>query len=133
MRIVKAGVIYSLLVFGAGFILGTIRTLLVIPRLDTRTAELIEIPIMIVVIIIAARWIVRRFAVPPTPSYRLGMGLIALGLLLIAEFSLVLGLRGISISVYFATIDPVSGTAYYVSLLLFAVMPLLVLRRNHDR
>ena len=129
MQILKAGVFYFALVFGAGFILGPIRILWVVPRWGTRTAELMETPIMLAVTIIAARWGVRRFALPPAPSARLGMGSIALGLLLAAEFSLVLWLRGLSICEYLASRDPVSGTVYYVMLGVFAVMPLFVPRR----
>jgi hypothetical protein len=90
MQILKAGALYFALVFGAGFVLGPIRILWVVPRVGTRMAELTEAPIMLVVTIISARWIVRRLAVPSTPSSRLGMGGIALGLLLVAEFTLVL-------------------------------------------
>ena len=109
--------------------LGPIRILWVVPRFGTRMAELMETPIMLVVTIIAARWIVRRLALPSTPSSRLGMGCIALGLMLVAEFTLVLWLRGLSISEYLASRDPVSGTVYYVMLGVFAIMPLLVARR----
>jgi len=126
MQIVKAGVLYFALVFGAGFVLGPIRILWVVPRLGTRVAELLEAPIMLVIAIVAARWIVRRLLVPPTPSSRLG---IALSLLLIAEFTLVLWLRGISIREYLAARDPVAGTVYYLMLGAFAVMPLLAARR----
>lgn len=129
MRIMKAGVLYFALVFGAGFVLGPIRILWVVPRFGTRIAELMEAPIMFVVIIVAARWIVRRLAVPYTLSIRLGMGCVALGLLLVAEFTLVLWLRGLSISDYLASRDLVSGKVYYVILGVFAIMPLLVARR----
>jgi hypothetical protein len=129
IKILKAGIIYFILVFGAGFILGPFRLLWVVPRFGTRIAELMELPLMITVIIIAARWIVRHLSLPPTPGNRLGMGFIALGLLLGAEFTFVLRLRGLSIHEYLATRDPVSGTAYYASLVLFAIMPLLVARR----
>ena len=88
-----------------------------------------EMPIMLAATVLAARWIIRRFAVPPTPAVRLGMGFFALVLMLVAEFALVTRLRGISISEYLATRDPVSGTAYYVTLIVFAVMPLLVARK----
>jgi len=129
MRIVKAGVLYFAIVFGAGFVLGPIRILWAVPRYGTRVAELMETPIMLVVTIVAARWIVRRLALPSTPSIRLGMGFLALGLLLVAEFTLVLWLRGLSISEYLASRDPVSGTVYYVMLGIFAIMPLVVARR----
>ena len=93
-------------------------------------AELMETPIMLVITILAARWTVRRLAVPSTPPARLGMGFVALGLLLVAEFTLVLWLRGLTIREYFASRDPVAGTVYYVMLAVFAVMPLLVARRG---
>ena len=129
MQILRAGVFYFAFVFGAGFVLGTIRTLWVVPRAGTRMAELMETPIMLVVTIVAARWIVLRLAVPSEPSARLGMGCIALALLLVAEFGFVLWLRGMSIREYLATRDPVSGTVYYVMLVVFAIMPLLLARR----
>lgn len=129
MQILKAGALYFALVFGAGFALGTLRVLLVVPRLGARTAELIEAPVMLAVTFLAARWTVRRLAVPPAWAPRLAMGGIALGLLLAAEFTLVLGLRGLSMREYFATLDPVSGTVYYALLGVFAVMPLFVTRK----
>lgn len=132
-RIIKAGVLYFLVVFGIGFLLGTIRTLFIVPHLGARTAELIETPIMIAVSFLAARWIVRRLAVPFVLWHRFGMGAIALVLLLAAEFGFVLSLRGISLRVYFATRDPASGTVYYLALVVFAVAPFFVERKHRFR
>lgn len=129
MRILKAGVLYFLLVFGAGFVLGSIRVLWVVPQLRTRNAELLEMPIMLIVIVLAARWVLRRFALPLAASTRLGMGFVALALLLLAELTLVLWLRGMSIREYLVTRDPVSGTAYLISLGILVVMPLFVARK----
>src|SRR5208282_1609756 len=64
MQVVKAGVLYFALVFAVGFVLGAIRTVWVVPHVGTRTAELMEMPIMLAVTIVAARWIVLRLAVP---------------------------------------------------------------------
>lgn len=129
MQILKDGALYFALVFGAGFVLGIIRVLWAVPRFGERTAELIETPIMLVVTVIAARWVTRGRAVSPTPHARLGVGFVALALLLAAEFSFVLWLRGMGIHQYFASRDPVAGTVYIVMLLVFAIMPLLVARR----
>ena len=130
MQILKAGLLYFALVFGAGFVLGPIRLLWVVPRFGTRIGELMEAPIMFAITIAAARWVVRRLAVPSIPSRRLGMGGVALSLLLIGEFTLVLWLRGLSVREYLAGRDPVSGTVYYLILGVFAIMPLLVARRR---
>jgi hypothetical protein len=54
------------------------------------------------------------------------MGGLGLALLLVAEFTLVLRLRKMSIHDYLKTRDPVSGTAYYLMLGVFALMPLFV-------
>lgn len=126
VQILKAGLTYFAIVFGMGFVFGAIRTVWVVPHVGTRLAELMETPFMFVVTIVAARWIVLHLAVPSSPTARLGMGGIALCLLLLAEFGLVLWLRGLSIRAYLATRDPVSGTVYYVMLGAFALMPLLV-------
>jgi hypothetical protein len=132
MKILEAGVFYFAIVFGAGFVFGPIRILWVVPHFGTRTAELMEAPVMFAVTLLAARWIVRRFAPPFSTPSRLGMGFIALGLMLAAEFTLVLVLRGLSINEYLASRDPVSGTVYYILLAIFAVMPLLVGRRKNS-
>lgn len=129
MRTIKAGALYFALVFAAGFVLGIPRVLWLVPRLGTRAAELIESPVMLVVIFFAAGWVVRRFALPPTVAARLGPGVIALGLLLAAEFTVVLKVQRLTLAQYVAGRDPVAGTVYVVMLLAFAVMPLAVGRR----
>jgi hypothetical protein len=129
MQILKAGVLYFALVFAAGFALGTIRVLWIVPRWGARTAELMETPVMLGASLLAARWVVRRLGLPRAAAVRLGAGLLALGLLLLAEFGVALPLRGLTIGQYFATLDPVAGTVYFVALGVFAVMPLLVGRR----
>jgi hypothetical protein len=130
IQILKSGLFYFVLVFAAGFALGTIRTLWIVPRMKigARAAELIEAPIMVTVSLVAAGWVVRRLDVPFQLSSRLGMGCAALGLMLLAEFTLVLRMRKLSLAQYLAARDPVSGTVYYVALAFFAIMPMLVAR-----
>jgi len=129
MQILKAGVVYFALVFGAGFVLGTIRVLWVVGKVGTRTAELVEAPIMLGVTILAAWWVARRFVTPRTPSRLLAVGCVALALLLVCEFTFVLWLQGVTIRGYIASRDPVAGTVYIAMLGLFTVMPMLLARR----
>jgi len=130
MQTLKAGALYFALVFGAGFVLGTVRVLWIVPSFGTRAAELMEAPIMLLVILVAARWVVRRLSLPVKPGIRLGAGFIALGLLLAAEFTVVLAIRRLTIAEYLAGRDPVAGTVYILMLLVFAVMPLAVARKR---
>jgi hypothetical protein len=129
MQILKSAVLYFAVVFGAGFVLGPIRILWAVPRFGARMAELMEMPLMLVVIVVSARSIVRRLALPSVLS-RLGMGGVALVLLLGAEFALMLPIRGLSIRAYVASLDPVSGPVYFVMVGAFALMPLVVARRR---
>jgi hypothetical protein len=125
----KAGVLYFALAFGAGFVLGSIRILWVVPHFGERTAELMEAPIMLLLIMLAARWVARRFALASTSTTRLAVGCVGLGLLLAAELTMVLWIRRLTIGEYFASRDSVAGTVYIVMLGVFAIMPLLVARR----
>jgi len=122
----KAGVLYFVLVFAAGFVLGTIRTLWAVPRFGVRAAELTEAPIMFGVSILAARWVVRHVGIPPLWSKRLALGCIALGLMLLVEFTVVLWVRGLTIRGYLEARDPVSGAVYFATLAAFAVIPIFV-------
>jgi hypothetical protein len=126
VQVVKAGLLYFAWVFGAGFVLGSVRVPWLVPLLGVRTAELVEMPLMLCVIVIAARWTVRRFALPPSRVARLGTGLLALALLLLAELSLVMWLQGLTLTNYLASRDPVSGSVYAAMLLVFAAMPVWV-------
>jgi hypothetical protein len=128
MTTVKAGLLYFAAVFGAGFVLGFVRVVWLVPRVGTRVAELLEVPVMLVIIVLAARWIVRRFRLAPSSPGRLRVGLIALGLMLVTEMSVVLRLQGMTIEQYLATRDHLAGTVYVVMLVVFALMPALVHR-----
>jgi len=124
----KAAVAYFALVLGTGFVLGTIRVPFLVPRLGERYAELLEMPIMFVVIVLAARYVVRRFKLPPSPSVRLLVGFAALAMSVLAELLLAAALQDLSVGQYLASRDPVSGSVYLFVLLLFALMPYILAR-----
>src|SRR5688572_31092468 len=119
------GVVYFTLVFGVGFLLGIVRVLTLVPSVGERWAELAEAPLMLVAIILSARFVVRRFPALHRASYLVSGG-IALLLLIVVELSVVLAIRGMSISQYFAERDPVAGSVYVVMLVIFAAMPWLL-------
>ena len=53
LQVLKASALYFAGVFAAGFVLGAIRTLWAVPALGARAAELIEAPIMLLVVALA--------------------------------------------------------------------------------
>jgi hypothetical protein len=126
-RILKAAASYFAMVFGTGFVLGTIRVLWAVPHLGVRNAELLEQPFMLVAVFLAARWVIRRFGAGLTKMETVGIGLIALGVVLLAEVWVVLLLQSNRDH------DPISGAAYVLMLGVFAIMPWLVSRRERSR
>jgi hypothetical protein len=124
MRILKAGLMYFLLVFGAGFALAFVRLPFLVPRFGVRAAELMEMPVMLAVIIWASRRLARNHPEWKRTS-RLAAGLVALLLLVSAELTVAYFLGARSPSQYIASRDPVSGSVYLASLLFFAVAPAL--------
>ena len=126
----RAGAAYFALVFGAGFLLGSIRVPFLVPRLGERVAELLEAPVMLVVIFFASRHVVRRFALASFAPASLAVGLFALVLLLAAEVLLAIAISGRSVLEYISGRDPVSGSVYLASLVLYAALPWWHARRS---
>ena len=120
-RVLKAGFAYCAIVFGAGFAFGMLRVPFLVPLLGVRVAEFVEMPLMFVVILLAAQFVVARFALE-SAAQRAGCGLVGLALIVAAELALVAA-QGQRVIDYIATRDPVSGTVYLVMLGVFAAMP----------
>ena len=125
----KAALVYFALVFSVGFLLGTVRVLYIVPRVGVRTAELSESPLMLLATIFVARWVCRKFCKWREPIQSVGVGLIAVVLLLAADLIVGVGLRGMSSGRVFTERDPVSGFVYYGLLCVFAFMPWFFGRR----
>lgn len=130
MRIIRQAWLYFLIVFGAGFVFGVIRTLIFVPMIGVRWAELLEMPLMLGVIVLAALRLFRRNSDQRSIVELLSIGGIALILLLAMEFGLAFAFQEKSISQYVFDRDPVSGIAYLIILGLYTIMPCLVANPN---
>jgi hypothetical protein len=133
MRALKAGIIYFLLVFLVGWILGPIRELWAVPHLGHMAAMLSETVIILVAMMVAARWVIRRFDMPQTLGATIPMGLIAIGLLVPTEIAGVLLVRGLSLHEYVGSFATAPGVISLFMFLLFAAIPALVTLSTHDR
>ena len=131
MPSLRPALLYFALVLGTGFVLGTIRVPFLVPRLGERYAELLEMPFMFVAIVLAARFVARRFQLPPSLSMRLKVGFLALALSVGAELLLATVLQSRSLAEFIASRDPVSGSVYLGMLLLFALMPAILSPAKH--
>lgn len=123
-----AGTLYFALAFAAGFVLGTIRVLAVVPAVGETLAVLIELPIMLTISWIACSFVIRRLNVPATVNDRIAMGVAAFVLLMIAEVGVAWLLGRRSVSDYLAHYTELAGALGLAGQIVFATFPLLRLK-----
>lgn len=127
---VRAGILYFAMVFAAGFVLGTIRTLVLAPRIGALGAVLTEFPLMLIIAGMACLWLVRRFDIGSAWTERLLMGVVAFVLLMVAELILSLVVFGGTAAGFVASFGTPEGAIGLAGQVAFAAMPLLVGRRS---
>lgn len=125
-QVLKTGVIYFLVAVGAEFVLEVIRLQVVALHIGEKLAEILEIPNVLLATMIGARWVVDRFTLPPLPGIRLGVGLVALCLMLISEWTVIQALQSLSVEGYVTSQDAAVGTIPIGALGVLTVMPFLV-------
>lgn len=125
MSVFRHAVLYFALVFGGGFLLGTLRILLVERLLGRDAAEIAESPVMVLWSFLVARGLARRFAWPREPRWRLALGVCALALMLAAELGVGAWIRGATLRETIESRTSLSGAFFLVALAAFALMPWL--------
>jgi hypothetical protein len=126
MRTMIAGLIYFGIVFGAGFVFGAFREMVLTPLYGRTSAVLLEAPFMLVAIV-AGAWIAlhrRSFGKDRLALFMVGV--IGLLLVQVAEFGVGLGLRGISVQDQLAYLKTTAGQIYLFLLAIFVLMPLII-------
>ena len=129
LRATEAGAFYAVIVFLIGFILGTIRILLVVPRLGETIAVIFEAPVILAASWFVCRWCVKRFNVTRTVPARSLMGLVAFLVLISAEFALG-AVLGRFLADQLAAYKSPPGAIGLGAQMIFAIFPVIqVLRR----
>ena len=123
MRIALAILLYFGVVFGAGFLLGPIRVVWLEPRLGPIIATACEAPFLLMAMLVAARWVPRVLNIRREPKTLILVGIGALVLLQIADFTVGFWLRGITRAEQVAQFRTGQGNIYAALLALFAIMP----------
>jgi hypothetical protein len=121
---IRAGIAYFAIIFAAGFVLGTIRTLGLAPRIGAPAAVLVELPFMLVIAWVTCRWLVSRLAVAPASGPRLAMGIVAFVLLMAAELALSVLLFGGTVPAFADALRSPEGLLGLAGQVAFAAMPL---------
>ncbi len=123
-RILLAGLVYFLIVFTAGFALGTARIFAMEPKFGAALAVLFEAPFMLAISWIVCGAVIRRITPPPTLAQRALMGGVAFALLLAAEITLGFAL-GEGLNDIAAGWKTPAGAIGLAGQLLFAAFPMM--------
>lgn len=131
MRPLFTGTAYVVVVFAAGFVLGVLRTLVLVPLLGELKAVLVELPVILSTAWLVCTRILRRWPLlPPAAS---GMGATAFLLLMGAETGLSTLLVGRSLMEHLALYAQLPHLVGLAGQLAFALFPWIQARRSHRR
>lgn len=122
---VRAGIVYFGVVFAAGFVLGTLRVLVVVPRLGEAAAVALEVPVMLAIAWIACGRIIAALRVPGDWPARATMGAVAFALLMAAETALAILAFGRSPAEHLASYREAAALLGLAGQVGFGLMPLL--------
>jgi hypothetical protein len=126
----KAGALYALIVFLIGFIFGTIRVLLLAPRLGETAAVILETPVMLAASWFVCRWCVDRVDAPRTVPVRSAMSAVAFVVLMVVEFGLAGLMFGRSPGEQLAGYASVPGAIDLAAQIVFAAFPIVQVWRR---
>ncbi|HMQ58053.1 MAG TPA: hypothetical protein PKE65_05855 [Rhizobiaceae bacterium] len=128
MRTLRHAALYAALLFGAGFVLGTIRNIVLIPQIGVTPAVLAELPFMLAIAWFVARSLVRRLRPNDDAGSNIAVGLIGFVLLQAAELALGVFGFGLSLDAIASSFETAHGMAGLAAQLATAFFPALVKR-----
>jgi hypothetical protein len=120
-----AGLAYFGCVFAAGFALGIVRTVVLVPLLGGILAVALELPIILALAWFVCRWLIGRFEVPARLSSRAVMGATAFALLMAGEVAISLLLAGRSLTEHLQLYQEASHIIGLAGQVAFALFPVL--------
>ena len=120
---IRLGLVYFLAVFAAGVVLGTLRTLVVIPRVGELGAVAIELPLILAVAWVVCGRLLRRRGLARHEA--VAMGAIAFALLMLAEAGLSRLLGGRRLAEHLALYAEPAHLLGLMGQLAFAAFPVL--------
>jgi len=127
-RSMRAGCVYFLAVFAAECAIRPIRETFVFVGVDPLTAALFEAPAMLLVMYLAAAWIVRVFRAPMRIGPRLVMGATGMTLVFAADLLTEFAVRGWRVQESLSGLATPEGVVLGAVVILGLMMPVLQMR-----
>ncbi len=132
-RALIAATAYFLALFALGFVLGTIRVLVVVPAVGLVFATLLEVPVMLVAAYFLCRWAIRHWQVGQGIRLRAIMGLCFLALLAAFETLLGVALFGRTLEEQGAALTSTAGLIGLSAQIIAAILPMVIGRGGRLR
>ena len=129
MRVLLTGIFYVVAVFAAGFVLGVLRTLVLVPLLGALWAVLFELPVILTIAWLLCARILRRWPLPPSAAAR--MGAVAFSLLMLVEASMSNLMADRSLMEHLALYAELPHQLGLAGQLAFAVFPWIQTKRSY--
>ena len=120
------GLFAGLTIFAAGFVLGVIRTLWLVPQMPAWQAVLIEGPVILTLTWFILRFWVRRRAISAATSTRLTFGGMAVITLWLCEWVMTMSLMNEDPGFFFRNLMTLPGVIGLAGQLLIIFMPLWI-------
>ncbi len=124
MRTLPSYLVYGVAGFGAGFVLGAVREIVLIPTFGEVRGQWFEFVPLAITITLIGFWVTRRWKISQ-PAKALATGFLAVGVLLVIESSFALFVLRIPFEEYLASFNIFEGKLFPFGLLIMALAPLL--------
>ena len=123
----KAGLVYTGIVFAFAFVTGALRTILLAQDwgLTPVVAVLFELPLILIVAWITCRGVLRRMRIPARVDRRLVMGVVGFVATIALEFALAATMSGSSFARFLEGYEKPDVILGLISQLAFAAFPLV--------
>lgn len=126
-RAAQAGIAYFAIIFAAGFILGPLRILMLVPAIGEFSAVLLELPVMLGLAWMVSLWLVGRFKLLHRLAQRLIMGGLGFLLLVLGEIGISTVVFEQSVAEFFVRYREPSAMLGLAGQLAFAIIPVVQL------
>jgi hypothetical protein len=130
-KILQGAMLYAASAFAVGFVLGTVRTLWVAPKLGALTAVSLEAPIVIAASWFVYSWIHRFLRLEINWGFALLLGLRAFVYLQFFEIAMFVFFFKRPLGDYMQSLKTPEGTVGLVAQGVFAIVPLLYFFKRH--
>lgn len=124
-KLLRFTVYYAVGIFAVGFVLGTIRTLLLAPRIGALAAVAAEVPVMLLISWFYCRWLIKRLGINSNRAPLLLWGLLAFTLLMAIEFTVSVLAFGQTATQFIGNLQTPAGLLGLAGQFLFGLIPVI--------